>query len=71
MVPLLWAQAGSTADLDLGGSKLGVVEQECGLRGCLLFENDGGTLGIAFGCDLDAGNLTTGDWLAPIVNLMP
>jgi hypothetical protein len=71
VVPLLRAHAGSTADLDLGGSKLSVVEQECGLRGCRLFENDGGTLSITFGCDLDAGNLTTGDSLAPIVNLMP
>lgn len=61
MVSLVQIQASSTAHLNLGGTKLSVVEQQCCLCGSRLFENDGSTLCVALGSDLDTGDLTTGE----------
>ena len=64
VVSLLCAHAGSTAHFDLGSTKLGVVEQEGCLRGCLLFENDSGILRVTLWGDLDTGDLATEELLA-------
>ena len=66
VVSLLCAHTGSTAHLDLGRSKLSVVEQECSLRGSRLFENDRGILTLTLRGDFDASNLATGRLLASI-----
>lgn len=56
---IILARASGTGDLDVSGTKLGVVEEESSLRGGLLFESYGGFLGLAGRLDLNAGNLTT------------
>lgn len=64
MVSLICVDAGSAGHLDLSSTKLSIVEQEGCLGSSLLFENDRGILCVALGSDLDAGNLTAGEFLA-------
>lgn len=49
--------AGRRRHADVGGSKLGVVQEQSGLGGSLLLEGDGRGLGLALGLDIEAGDL--------------
>ena len=46
-------------DGDVVGAELGVVEEEGGLHGRLLFKGDVGILGLSLGCYLDISNFAT------------
>jgi len=46
-------------DLDVGGTKLGVVEEKGGLSSSFLLEGDRGTLRLARRSDIDGADLTT------------
>lgn len=57
---LVGGEAGCGGDGDVRGAKLGVVEEEGGLGGGVLFERHGRGLGLAFDLDVEALDLATG-----------
>lgn len=56
--------AGGACNLNLCGTKGGVVKQECGLSCGFLFEGDGCLLCLASRGDVDVGDLSAGNELA-------
>lgn len=60
MTSIVFIGAGGAGDLNLVGSKLGVVEKEGSLGGGFLLEGHGSNLGRLCWADFEVGDFTTG-----------
>jgi hypothetical protein len=56
---IIFVGAGGTRDLNVSRAKLGVIEEERGLRSSLLLEGDCRALSASSRCDLDTCDLAT------------